>query len=126
MTTTSEASHGERAPTGMRERISQKLLEGLAPERLLLENESHKHSVPKGSETHWNLIIVAERFAGQSRVQRQRTVYGLLADEMKQKKGIHALTMKALTPSEWEAAGGEVTNPAPACLGGSKHDQPKP
>ncbi len=124
MTTTNPGGpSGEQSPPGMRERIARKLLDGLAPERLLLENESHKHSVPKGSETHWNLIIVAERFAGQSRVQRQRTVYALLAEELQQKKGIHALTMKALTPSEWEAAGGEVSNPAPPCLGGSKHDQ---
>lgn len=107
----------------MEERITEKLMRELAPERMLLENESHKHHVPKGSETHWNLIIVSERFAGLSRVQRQRTVYGILDEEMKQKKGIHALTMKALTPEEWEAAGGEVTNPAPPCLGGSKHDR---
>lgn len=107
----------------MQERISAKLIEALAPERLALENESHRHNVPKGSETHWNLIIVSPRFEGLSRVQRQRTVYGVLDEEMKQKKGIHALTMKALTPSEWEAAGGEVTNPAPPCLGGSKHDK---
>lgn len=104
----------------MQEQIKGKLMKELSPERLLLENESHKHSVPKGSETHWNLIVVAERFSGMSRIQRQRFVYALLDAEMKQKKGIHALTMKALTPAEWEAAGGEVTNPAPRCMGGSK------
>lgn len=108
--------------TSMQERIKEKLVSELSPERLLLENESHKHNVPKGSETHWNLIIVAAGFEGMSRVQRQRTIYALLDDELKQKKGIHALTMKALTPAEWQAAGGEVTNPAPKCLGGSKRD----
>lgn len=111
----------------MQEQIREKLLKELSPERLLLENESHKHAVPKGSETHWNLIVVAERFSGMSRIERQRCVYGLLDVEMKQKKGIHALTMKALTPAEWEAAGGEITNPAPPCAGargtgGSKGD----
>jgi BolA protein len=103
------------------EQIEQRLIEALAPERLALENDSRHHNVPKGSETHWNLIIVAESFAGKSPVQRHRAVYGALAEEMK--KGIHALTMKALTPAEWEAAGGEVENPAPKCMGGSKHDK---
>lgn len=109
----------------MQQRIEEKLTKALEPERMLLVNESHKHSVPKGSETHWNLIVVSGRFEGLSRVQRQRTVYGVLDEEMKQKPGVHALTMKALTPAEWEAAGGEVTNPAPKCLGGSKHDTPR-
>jgi stress-induced morphogen len=107
----------------MQARIEEKLTSELQPERMLLVNESHKHNVPRGSETHWNLIVVSDRFAGMSRVQRQRLVYGLLNEEMKQKGGIHALTMKALTPAEWHAQGGEVTNPAPLCMGGSKHDK---
>lgn len=109
----------------MQQRIEEKLTRALAPERMLLVNESHKHSVAKGSETHFNLIVVSAGFEGLSRVQRQRTVYGLLDDEMKQQGGVHALTMKALTPAEWDAAGGEVTNPAPKCHGGSKHDKPR-
>jgi BolA protein len=43
-------------------------------------------------------------------------VYAALADELQ--GGIHALTMKTLSQKEWEAAGGEATNPAPPCLGG--------
>lgn len=105
----------------MREQIESRLLEHLAPERMLLENESHKHNVPKGSETHWNLIIVSPAFGGKTLVQRHRQVYAALGEQLK--KGVHALTMKALTPEEWEAAGGEVTNPAPKCMGGSKHDR---
>ena len=105
----------------MAERIEERLLAELAPERLALTNDSHHHNVPQGSESHWNLIIVASAFAGKNAVARQRAVYGALKQEMKD--GIHALTMKALTPAEWEAAGGEVENPAPPCMGGSKHDK---
>lgn len=105
----------------MADRIEQRLLDELAPERLALKNESHQHNVPGGSESHWNLIIVSDRFSGQSPVARQRAVYRALTAEMQD--GIHALTMKALTPDEWEAAGGEVENPAPKCMGGSKHDR---
>lgn len=102
----------------MRERIEARLVEALRPERMRLANESHKHSVPKGAETHWNLVIVSEAFEGKSPVARHRAVYGALDEELK--SGIHALTLKALTPKEWEDLGGEVTNPAPPCLGGSK------
>ncbi|MFZ9886137.1 MAG: BolA family protein [Myxococcota bacterium] len=105
----------------MQARIEDKLTKSLTPERLQLDNESHKHRVAKGAETHFNLIIVAAAFEGMSRVQRQRRVYAILEEELRQEGGVHALTMKALTPGEWEAAGGEVTNPAPRCLGGSKH-----
>jgi BolA protein len=97
-------------------RIKEKLTSTFAPERLLLENESDKHKGPPGRETHWNAIIVSNAFAGRTPVARQRAVYAALDDEMK--GGMHALTMKTLTPDEWERAGGMVTNPAPKCRGG--------
>lgn len=103
---------------GKKEEIEQVLLETFAPERMQLVNESYMHSVPKGSESHWNLILVSPHFAGQSLLQRQRSVYAALGGIM---QSIHALTMKTMTPEEWTAAGGEVTNPAPQCMGGSKH-----
>lgn len=98
--------------------LQQKLVDGLKPVRLRLENESHRHSVPKGSETHWNLIVVADAFAGKPLVQRHRLVYDTLGQDTM--RSIHALTMKTLTPQEWDAAGGDVTNPAPPCAGTSK------
>lgn len=107
---------------GLQERIESQLTAAFAPDRMRLVNESSQHSVPKGSETHWNLVLVSEAFAGCSLVQRQRAVYGALGGLIG--KPIHALTMKVLTPAEWQAAGGDVTNPAPPCLGGSKRDAP--
>lgn len=105
----------------MREQIEEKLMAALSPVRMNLENESRHHNVPKGSESHWNLIVVSDAFAGKSRIQRHRQVYAALGTELE--AGIHALTFKALTPQEWDAAGGEVENPAPLCRGGSKHDR---
>ena len=102
---------------GMQQQIEAKITANLAPTRLAIVNESHRHNVPAGAETHWNVIIVSSSFEDQPLIRRQQTVYQVLSDEMK--AGIHALTMKTLTPSEWEAAGGEVTNPAPPCRGGS-------
>lgn len=101
----------------LQEQIESRLAEHLHPARMQLVNESHMHSGP-GAETHFNLIIVADAFAGKNPVQRHRAVYAALGEELKQ--GLHALTMKTLTPEEWERAGGEVTNPAPRCRGGSK------
>jgi len=98
--------------------IEQQLLTGLRPHRMQLINESHQHNVPEGSESHFNLVIVSDAFVGKSLVQRHRAVYATLGDTMRQQ--VHALTMKTLTLEEWEQAGGEVTNPAPPCLGGGK------
>jgi BolA protein len=102
---------------GKKEILESKLL-GLSPERLALTNESSMHAVPPGSESHWNLIIVSQAFEGLPLVKRHRSVYDTLGKDVMQ--GIHALTMKTLTPKEWEDAGGVVTNPAPPCRGGSK------
>ena len=99
--------------------MENKLLEGLAPIRMRLVNESKNHSVPNGSESHFNLILVSDEFKAKSRIQRHRAVFAALGDELK--NTIHALTMKLLTSDEWEAAGGEVENPAPKCMGGAKH-----
>ncbi len=104
----------------MAERIKS-ALQVLVPTHLELIDESHKHNVPVGSESHWNVVVVSASFEGQRLVKRQRSVYAALKAELE--GGIHALTMKTLTPAEWTAAGGAVSNPSPECLGGSKHDR---
>ena len=92
-------------------------LKALQPLHIELVNESHMHSGP-GAETHWNLVIVSPAFAGKRLLQRHRTVYGALGTELRE--GIHALTMRTLSPEEWEALGHEVTHESPPCHGGSK------
>ena len=44
------------------------------------------------------MTIVSAAFAGQSRVARQRAVYGILAAELE--SDVHALALKTLTPEE--------------------------
>lgn len=100
------------------EKIKEKLQLELTPVYLSLIDESHGHSVAEGAESHFNLILVSSGFQGQSHVQRQRLVYRILGEELR--AGLHALTMKTLTPAEWEAAGGAVENPSPHCRGGMK------
>lgn len=99
-------------------RLREKLTTAFAPTHFELENESHSHSVPKNSETHFKLVLVSTVFEGLSRVARQRKVYDVLKEELAP-GGVHALTQRVLTPSEWspEAVAGFES---PNCHGGTK------
>ena len=83
-------------------RIREKLIVALQPKRLDVVNESHMHSGHAGDngtgQTHFSILIVAEAFAGKSRVARHRLVNDALADEFRD--GVHALSIKALTVEE--------------------------
>ena len=98
-------------------RIQDLLATALAPEVLLIEDESHMHSGSR-VETHFKVLVVSALFEGLSRVDRQRRVNEILADELK--SGLHALTQRALTPKEWATQGSAADFISPACLGGGK------
>ncbi len=89
--------------------IKEKVIIGLNPVYLELENESHQHSVPPGSETHFRLLVVSDVFEGESRISRQRKVNDLLKVELE--GPIHALTQRALTPSEYKSQNSEFKSP---------------
>ena|SRR5438045_3820797 len=93
--------------------IHEKLETALAPAHLEVINESHMHKVPKDAETHFKVVVVSERFEGLSSVKRHQLVYGVLADEMKKKPGIHALAITSRTPAEWAAS--PEANESPKC-----------
>ena len=57
-----------------------------------------------GDGQHFEALIVSTLFRGKSRVQRHQLVYGVLGDRMREE--IHALSMKTLTPDEFEAERG--------------------
>lgn len=87
--------------------IRQKLVVGLAPERLEIEDDSWRHAghhheggmdAKPGGESHFNLLVISAAFEGQGRVQRQRAVNALLRDELA--GPVHALSIRALTPAE--------------------------
>ena len=101
----------------VQQEIERKLLEKLTPVHLEVINESHMHSVPPGSESHFKLIVVSPEFEGRNRVQRHQTVNAVLADELA--GPIHALSMQTHTAEEWATRGGSVMD-SPACMGGSK------
>ncbi|MDX1754732.1 MAG: BolA/IbaG family iron-sulfur metabolism protein [Marinobacter sp.] len=99
--------------------IEQKLTDGFAVEYLAVENESHMHSVPPNSETHFKVTLVSGAFEGQGKVKRHQAIYQALSEELA--AGVHALALHLYTPAEWQAQGQE-TPASPNCMGGSKHD----
>jgi BolA protein len=99
------------------QRIQQKLEGALAPLHLDVENESRMHSVPPGSETHFKVIVVSPAFEGMGLIDRHRRVHAILSEELA--GGVHALTIRALTPAQWETEDPSAFR-SPPCLGGSK------
>lgn len=97
--------------------ITSKLQLAFSPQHLEVLNESNKHNVPPGSESHFKLIVVCEAFEGEMLIKRQRKINQLLADELA--SGVHALSMHTYTPAEWAEKNGLSPN-SPPCLGGGK------
>ncbi|MBL7545860.1 MAG: BolA family transcriptional regulator [Bdellovibrionaceae bacterium] len=100
------------------QRLNDKLSESLSPVYLYIEDESANHSVPEGAESHFKVIVVSRDFDALSKVMRHQRVYSLLNDEFK--KGLHALSIRAYTLSEWEQEKSRIDFRSPECLGGSK------
>ena len=88
--------------TTVAETMRRKLTEALAPTRLVIIDESHRHAGHAGArpegETHFRIEIVSAAFAGLSRIERQRLVHGVLAPELASR--VHALSLATRTPEE--------------------------
>jgi len=101
--------------------IRQKLVAKFSPVHMEVVNESYKHSVPKGSETHFMVLLVSEEFEGKSLIDQHKMVNATLKEEFA--TSIHALSIKTMTKSKWVASGQKIEHSTPKCLGGSKHDK---
>ncbi len=62
-----------------------------------------EHLEVAGDGEHFQALIVSRQFEGRNRVQRHQLVYQALGDRMREE--IHALSMRTLTPQEWQASG---------------------
>lgn len=82
--------------------IHRRLTSALTPARLAVIDDSDRHRGHAGhdarGESHFTVEIVADAFAGKSRVERQRLVNGALADLLAER--VHALAIKARAPDE--------------------------
>jgi BolA protein len=87
---------------GVKDAISRKLTDGLAPVSLSVVDESDQHrghgGWREGGETHFRVEVVSEAFRGKSRVERHRIVNVLLAAELA--GGVHALALATRAPGE--------------------------
>lgn len=101
----------------LEKRLREKLTSALEPVHLEVVNESHSHSVPRNSETHFKVVVVSAKFEGLSRIARQRLVNAAAAEELA--GGVHALTQRCLTPAEFKPEAVESFE-SPNCHGGSK------
>ena len=86
----------------MAETIRRKLEGAFSPQALEIVDESEKHrghaGFRKGGESHFRVEIVAAAFEGKSRLDRQRAINEVLAEELA--GPIHAFSVKAKTPAE--------------------------
>jgi len=55
-------------------------------------------------DTHYEAIVIAPQFEGRRPLQRHQLVYAALGPRMGRE--IHALSIQAWTPAEWQAARG--------------------
>lgn len=89
--------------------ILNKLEETFLGDVFELTNESHMHSSGLGGESHFKLLIISELFGEMSRVERQQKIHGLLKTEFA--AGVHALSLRLLTPEENEKKNSKFKSP---------------
>ena len=58
------------------------------------------HLEVTGDGQHFSAVIVSPAFVGKRAIQRHQLVYAALGDRMREE--IHALSMKTLTPDEFQ------------------------
>ena len=77
------------------EEVTQLILAGLpgAQVRVLTDDD-----------THYEAIVIAAQFEGKRSIQRHQLVYAGLGARMGH--DVHALSIQAYTPAEWQATGG--------------------
>jgi stress-induced morphogen len=114
--------------------IESKLISAFSPiHHMEVRNESYMHNVPTGSETHFKVIIVSEKFSSvKTPIGRHRLVNDVLKDEESGQLPVHALSIVAMTPDKWQERlskeGGNsdaVVGPSPPCRGGDGSLPPK-
>ena len=93
------------------------LLQRFNPDFLEVLNESHQHSVPPNSETHFKVVLVSPSFDGKRKVARHQQVYAALAAQLE--GPVHALALHTYTPDEWRERQ-QAAPQSPDCLCGSK------
>jgi stress-induced morphogen len=92
--------------TSRADRIAAMLRQDFNPAELRVVDDSAQHAghagAAPGGQTHYSVLLVAESFRGQSRVERSRAVHAALSGEFA--AGLHALALTLRTPEEQQRA----------------------
>ena len=84
--------------------IRERLQQAIPVAHLNVEDESHLHVGHAGAKDgggHFRVLVVSDAFAGLAPLKRHRLVYDAMGDAMR-RDTIHALSIRALTPAEYE------------------------
>ncbi|MDX7997996.1 BolA family transcriptional regulator [Xenorhabdus sp. Reich] len=69
--------------------------------QVLMKNLALDEAIVSGDGSHFQVIVVGEIFDGLSRVKQQQAVYAPLMEYIADNR-IHALSIKAYTPAQWQ------------------------
>ena len=115
LTAWTKSNMSTEATGPVQQKIHEKLTKTFSPTHIEIFNESYMHSVPKGSETHFKVVVVSDSFDGLTPIKRHRSVNAALKEELE--SGVHALSITAKTPKQWEV--NDTVSKSPACRGGA-------
>ena len=87
----------------------------LSPVHVELVNESASHGGGPDAESHFKLLVVSSLFDGKSIIDRHRLVNDAVRGESSNIP-VHALSISAKTPAQWEK--GAAIHQTPRCAGG--------
>ena len=105
-----------RTMTSVTATLQETLQTALQPTHLEIRNESYKHKGPKDAESHFQVIVVSEQFDNLSLIKRHRLVNQACQSLLD--GPIHALSIVAKTPDQWQAMEGQEIPGTPNCRGG--------
>ncbi|MCH2548492.1 MAG: BolA family transcriptional regulator [Alphaproteobacteria bacterium] len=78
------------------------LSQALRPIKIKIIDDSDLHvghaEASGVGETHFRIEIISEEFTNKTRIDRERLIHGLLADEFS--AGLHSISIKASSPSD--------------------------
>ena len=74
-------------------------------ETLIMAGLPDSEAYVEGDGAHFTALVICPAFAGKSRIQKQQLVYDTVRKQLLDGT-LHALSVKTLTPEEWEALNG--------------------
>ena len=86
------------------QKITDALYQQISIKKLVIHDESFKHAnhaeAKKSQGGHYAILIVSESFINKNPLERHRLINSILKDQFK--NNIHALSITALTPEEYQ------------------------